>query len=116
MSRPATLIVKPHLMLVSVTERTREIGIRMAIGARGRDILLQFLIEAVSICLLGGMIGLAIAYPISLLVNAFLLPTVMPLWVIVLALIISAVAGIFSGFFPAWSASKLDPVDALRYE
>ncbi len=105
-----------NIMFVSVKERTKEIGIRKAIGAKRTTILLQFLIEAVSICLLGGMIGLGIAFPVSLLVNAYLLPTAMPLWVIGLALFISALAGIFSGFFPAWTASKLDPVDALRYE
>ncbi len=105
-----------NIMFVSVKERTKEIGIRKAIGAKRTTIMLQFLIEAVAICLLGGFIGLVIAYPISLLVNAFLLPTVMPLWVIGLALFISAFAGVVSGFFPAWSASKLDPVDSLRYE
>jgi putative ABC transport system permease protein len=78
--------------------------------------MLQFLIEAVTICVVGGLVGLMIAFPISLIINAVLLPTVMPLWVVVLALGISAFAGIVSGFFPALSASKLDPVDALRYE
>ncbi|MBZ0203193.1 MAG: ABC transporter permease [Ignavibacteria bacterium] len=105
-----------NIMFVSVKERTKEIGIRKAIGAKRVTILLQFLIEAVTICVVGGLIGLSIAFPLSLLINAFLLPTVMPLWVIVLALVISAIAGVVSGFFPAWSASKLDPVDALRYE
>jgi putative ABC transport system permease protein len=105
-----------NIMFVSVKERTKEIGIRKAIGAKRVTILLQFLIEAVTICLVGGTIGLLIAFPLSLVINAFLLPTVMPLWVIVLALVISAIAGVVSGFFPAWSASKLDPVDALRYE
>lgn len=105
-----------NIMFVSVKERTKEIGIRKAIGAKRATILFQFLIEAVTICLVGGLIGLMIAFPMSLLINAFLLPTAMPLWVVVLALVISAVAGVISGFFPAWSASKLDPVDALRYE
>ncbi len=105
-----------NIMFVSVKERTKEIGIRKAIGAKRVTILLQFLIEAVTICVVGGVIGLGIAFPISLIIDAFLLPTVMPLWVIALALIISAFAGIVSGFFPALSASKLDPVDALRYE
>jgi putative ABC transport system permease protein len=105
-----------NIMFVSVKERTKEIGIRKAIGAKRFTILLQFLIEAVTICLVGGSTGLLIAFPISLVIDAFLLPTVMPLWVIVLALVISAIAGVVSGFFPAWSASKLDPVDALRYE
>ncbi|MBE2219689.1 MAG: ABC transporter permease [Ignavibacteria bacterium] len=105
-----------NIMFVSVKERTKEIGIRKAIGAKRVTIMLQFLIEAVTICVVGGVIGLGIAFPISLIIDAFLLPTVMPLWVIALALIISAFAGIVSGFFPALSASKLDPVDALRYE
>lgn len=105
-----------NIMFVSVKERTKEIGIRKAIGAKRVTIMLQFLIEAVTICVVGGLIGLFIAFPLSLVINAFLLPTVMPLWVIVLALVISAIAGVVSGFFPAWSASKLDPVDALRYE
>jgi putative ABC transport system permease protein len=105
-----------NIMFVSVKERTREIGIRKAIGAKRSTILLQFLIEAVAICLLGGFIGLAIAFPISLAIDAFLLPTAMPLWVVGLALFISALAGVIAGFFPAFQASKLNPVDALRYE
>ncbi len=105
-----------NIMFVSVKERTKEIGIRKAIGAKRVTIMLQFLIEAVTICIVGGLVGLLIALPISFLINAFLLPTAMPLWVVVLALVISAFAGIVAGFFPALSASKLDPVDALRYE
>lgn len=105
-----------NIMFVSVKERTKEIGIRKAIGAKRSTILLQFLIEAVTICVVGGLLGLFIAFPISLVINAVLLPTAMPLWVVVLALVISAIAGIIAGFFPALSASKLDPVDALRYE
>jgi putative ABC transport system permease protein len=105
-----------NIMFVSVKERTREIGIRKAIGAKRTTILMQFIIEAVAICIIGGLIGLILAFPISLAINAFLLPTAMPLWVIGLALLISALAGVVSGFFPAFQASKLDPVDALRYE
>jgi len=105
-----------NIMFVSVKERTKEIGIRKAIGAPRRAIMLQFLTEAVSICLLGGFIGLMIAYPVSLLIDAVLLPTAMPPWVAALALFISAAAGVVAGFFPAWQASKLDPVEALRYE
>jgi putative ABC transport system permease protein len=105
-----------NIMFVSVKERTREIGIRKAIGAKRSTILMQFLIEAVSICILGGFIGLAIAFPISLAIDAYLLPTAMPLWVVGLALFISALAGVIAGFFPAFQASKLNPVDALRYE
>ncbi|MGH2575653.1 MAG: ABC transporter permease [Ignavibacteria bacterium] len=105
-----------NIMFVSVKERTKEIGIRKAIGAKRGTILLQFLIEAVTICLMGGFTGLIIAFPLSLLIDSLLLPTAMPLWVIALALFISASAGIIAGFFPAFQASKLDPVDALRYE
>jgi putative ABC transport system permease protein len=105
-----------NIMFVSVKERTKEIGIRKAIGAKRTTIMLQFLIESVSICLLGGLIGLFISFPLSFVIDAYLLPTAMPIWVVVLALIISAFAGIVSGFFPAFQASKLDPVDALRYE
>ncbi len=105
-----------NIMFVSVKERTKEIGIRKAIGAKRSTIMFQFITEAVAICLMGGLVGLLIAVPISLVINAYLLPTAMPAWVIGLALVISALAGVASGFFPAWTASKLDPVDALRYE
>jgi len=104
-----------NIMFVSVTERTKEIGIRKAIGAKTWTILFQFLAEATFICLLGGIMGLAISFPLSLIINQFL-PTVMPLNIVFLALLISAAVGIISGFLPAWRASKLDPVDALRYE
>lgn len=104
-----------NIMFVSVTERTKEIGIRKAIGAKTWSILLQFLTESAIICLIGGIIGLMISFPLSLIINQFL-PTEMPLHVVMLALIISAVVGIISGFMPAWKAAHLDPVDALRYE
>ncbi len=103
-------------MFVSVKERTKEIGIRKAIGAKRRTILLQFLIESCSICFLGGVIGILISFPISLVINALVLPTAMPLWVIFLALIVSIVFGVLAGFFPAYNAAKMDPVDSLRYE
>ena len=105
-----------NIMFVSVKERTKEIGIRKAIGARKTVILMQFLIESVIICLLGGITGLMIAFPISLLIDALVLPTAMPLWVVVLGLFISVLFGILAGFFPAYNAAKLDPVDSLRYE
>ncbi|MBK8550315.1 MAG: ABC transporter permease [Ignavibacteria bacterium] len=105
-----------NIMFVSVKERTKEIGIRKAIGAKRRTILFQFLIESISICLLGGIIGILISFPISLLINAFVLPTAMPLWVIFLALFVSIVFGVLAGFFPAYNAAKMDPVDSLRYE
>ena len=104
-----------NIMYVSVTERTREIGIRKAIGARRRTILFQFLAEAAIICLFGGAIGLVVAYPSSLILDQ-ILPTGMPISVVFIALAVSALTGIVSGFLPAFKASKLDPVDALRYE
>jgi len=104
-----------NIMYVSVTERTREIGVRKAIGARRRTILLQFLVEAALICLFGGIIGLAVSYPLSLIVDQ-ILPTAMPLSVIGLSLLVSLVVGVVSGFLPAYRAARMDPVDALRYE
>ena len=105
-----------NIMLVSVTERTREIGIRKALGARRRSILFQFLIESSAICLLGGIIALGIGFGISLIIDKFLLPTAMPLSWALIALLISATIGIGFGMYPAAKASKLDPIDALRYE
>ncbi len=104
-----------NIMFVSVTERTKEIGIRKAIGARTWSILIQFLAEAAIICIIGGMIGLTISFPISLIIDQFL-PTAMPMDIVILSLFISAVVGIISGFMPAYKASKMDPVEALRYE
>lgn len=104
-----------NIMFVSVAERTREIGIRKAIGAKRRTILLQFLIEAASICLLGGLIGLGIAWPVTLIMQRFL-PTTMSLTVAGIALLVSALTGIVSGFLPAWRAARMNPVDALRAE
>lgn len=104
-----------NIMFVSVAERTREIGIRKAIGAKRRAILLQFLTEAASICLLGGLLGLAIAYPVTFFMNKFL-PSTMSLTVVGIALLVSIVTGVASGFFPAWRAARMDPVDALRSE
>jgi len=106
-----------NIMLVSVTERTREIGLRMAVGARGRDILWQFLVEAVVLCLVGGIIGIILGHGGSLAVEAFLhWPIATSPTAIVSAVGVSATVGIIFGFYPAWKASRLDPIDALRYE
>lgn len=104
-----------NIMYVSVTERTKEIGIRKAIGARRRTILFQFLVESALLCLIGGIIGLVVAFPSSLILDQFI-STAMPISVVIIALLVSALVGVISGFLPAWRASKLDPVDALRYE
>jgi putative ABC transport system permease protein len=123
-----------NIMLVSVTERTREIGIRMAVGARGRDILLQFLIEAVTLSSIGGVIGIVLGVSTHKILQLIASlcemakvqtatltavangPTLVSLTVIGIAFFSSALIGILSGFYPAWKASKLDPIDALRYE
>ncbi len=106
-----------NIMLVSVTERTREIGIRMAVGARGRDILIQFLIEAVTLSAFGGILGIALGMGAAKITSHFTgWPTLTPFAWIGRACISSAAIGIVSGFYPAWKASRLDPIEALRYE
>ena len=106
-----------NIMLVSVTERTREIGLRMAVGAWSRDILQQFLAESVILCFCGGVVGILAGRGISLLVRAFLgWPTELSLGAIVAAFAVSVTVGIVFGFYPAWKASRLDPIIALRYE
>ncbi|HMC21074.1 MAG TPA: ABC transporter permease [Thermoanaerobaculia bacterium] len=107
-----------NITYVSVKERTREIGTRKAIGARRRSILLQFLVEAVSICLVGGIIGLALSWLMSAAVAAAFpsFPMRFSLGLVLTGLIVSTLTGIFSGFAPALSASRLDPIEALRYE
>jgi putative ABC transport system permease protein len=107
-----------NIMFVSVAERTREIGVRKAIGAKHRTILLQFLIEAASICLLGGLVGLSITYALTLLVaGAFpYFPIKISLPVMCLAILTSILTGVTSGFLPAWRAARMNPVDALRNE
>ncbi|HEX4264611.1 MAG TPA: ABC transporter permease [Verrucomicrobiae bacterium] len=106
-----------NIMLVSVTERTREIGIRMAVGARGPDIVVQFLMEAVTLSAIGGLIGIGSGIGFSMLIAAWKdTPTVTPVAWIAIAFASSAVIGVLFGFYPAWKASQLDPIDALRYE
>jgi ABC-type antimicrobial peptide transport system permease subunit len=106
-----------NIMLVSVTERTREIGIRMAVGARSSDILRQFLVEAIVLCLAGGVVGILLGRGVSLAVTAILnWPTLPSIPAIVAAVAVAASVGIVFGYYPAWKASRLDPIDALRYE
>ena len=104
-----------NIMFVSVAERTKEIGIRKAIGAKRRTILVQFLIEAAVICVIGGVFGLAIAWPITLGM-AKVIPATLSPTIVTLALGVSAATGIVSGFLPAWRAARMNPVDALRAE
>jgi putative ABC transport system permease protein len=106
-----------NIMLVSVTERTREIGLRMAIGARGRDVLLQFLVEAVVLSLFGGSIGIALGLGLSKGVTAWMTwPTKVSPDSIAVAFFFAAITGVFFGFYPARKAAALDPIDALRFE
>ena len=105
------------IMLVSVTERTREIGIRMAVGARGRDILSQFLIEAVTLSSIGGILGIGLGIGAAKFLSSVKnWPTLVSMDSVVIAFVFSAVVGVFFGFYPARKASQLDPIDALRYE
>ena len=106
-----------NIMLVSVTERTREIGIRLAVGARGRDVLRQFLIEAVLLSVVGGALGIGTGYWLAPLLTKFAgFPTLISSTSVIVAFSVSAVIGIVFGFFPALKAARLDPIDALRYE
>jgi ABC-type antimicrobial peptide transport system permease subunit len=106
-----------NIMLVSVTERTREIGLRMAVGARGKDILRQFLVEAVVLCLAGGILGILLGHGGSYLVKLILKwPISASPAAIISAVVVSASIGIIFGFYPAWKGSRLDPIEALRYE
>jgi len=106
-----------NIMLVSVTERTREIGLRMAVGARARDIMRQFLIESIVICIFGGIIGIIVGHGLSvLLANLMGWPTSVSYAAILLSVGVSALVGVVFGYYPAWKAARLDPIEALRYE
>ena len=106
-----------NIMLVSVTERTREIGIRIAVGAKSRDILLQFLIESLVLSLMGGILGIGIGMVGTVILSSFTQwPTLFSTEAILLAFLFSGSVGVFFGFYPARKASLLNPIDALRYE
>lgn len=105
-----------NIMFISVTERTREIGIRKALGARRRVILSQFLYEASAICLTGGLLGLIVSFGVTSLINKFVLPAAVSMPIAIIALLISILVGVLSGIIPAFRASRLNPIEALRYE
>ena len=105
-----------NIMFVSVTERTREIGIRKAIGAKRYSILMQFLFESAVICMIGGIIGITIASGLTAVINATLMPASISPGILITAVITSVLVGVFAGFVPAYKGSRLDPIDALRYE
>ncbi len=106
-----------NIMLVSVLERTREIGIRKALGAREQDIWVQFLIEAAFLTFAGGLIGVILGWGVSSVVTRMgLITTVVSADIVILAVSVSVGIGLFFGFYPAWHASRLDPIEALRYE
>ncbi|HEX8288175.1 MAG TPA: ABC transporter permease [Pyrinomonadaceae bacterium] len=109
-------IVIMNIMLVAVTERTKEIGIRKSLGARQSDILRQFLFESAALSAIGGIIGLILAKLLGFLISAFLIQTVIPWYAAVISIGVSALVGILAGLFPAWKAARLDPIEALRTE
>jgi putative ABC transport system permease protein len=109
-------IVIMNIMLVSVTERTKEIGIRKSLGARKVDVLKQFLVEAVTLAAIGGAVGVLLAWIIGTIMTAIFFPTNLSLWAILITILVSGGIGILAGVFPAWKAARLDPIEALRAE
>lgn len=109
-------IVIMNIMLVSVTERTKEIGIRKSLGARQADILRQFLFESVTLSAIGGVIGLILAQLLGIVITNFVFQTRIPLWSAAFAILVSGGVGVLAGLFPAWKAARLDPIEALRSE
>ncbi|HKC64146.1 MAG TPA: ABC transporter permease [Pyrinomonadaceae bacterium] len=107
-------IVIMNIMLVSVTERTKEIGIRKSIGARRSDILKQFMVEAVTLSAIGGAIGVILAWIVGRIITAMIFPTYLSIAAVIIALVVSGGIGVMSGIFPAWKAARLDPIEALR--
>jgi putative ABC transport system permease protein len=107
-----------NIMLLSVTERTREIGVRKAVGARRRDIVWQFLLEAIALTASGGLMGIAVGCLLSFLIRVFVpsLPSTVPLWSVVAGFVVATSVGLFFGLWPAMKAARLDPIAALRYE
>jgi len=105
-----------NIMFVSVTERTREIGIRKAVGAKRRAILTQFLFESAAICLVGGSLGVMLSFGVAALINKLVLPASVSMPIVIVALLISILVGVLSGIIPAFRASRLNPIEALRYE
>jgi len=107
-------IVIMNIMLVAVTERTKEIGIRKSLGAKQTDILRQFLMEAVTLSLIGGLIGLTIAWLAGKIISVYVFQTYIPIWAVFVGIFVPAIIGVISGLFPAWKAAQLDPIEALR--
>ena len=107
-------IVIMNIMLVSVTERTKEIGVRKSLGARRTDILKQFLVEAVTLAAIGGAIGVILAWIIGMIMTSFFFPTYLSVGAIIFTICVSGTVGILAGVFPAWKAARLDPIEALR--